>query len=81
MLVRGEIIDLLFSDDECLALTQDGCLRLTAVATEVLAYLTVPRSLAEVSGHLEEAFGPAPEGAFEVLIEDLAQNLLVSRPE
>jgi len=37
MLERGDILDLLFADDECLTLTHDRCLRLTAVPTEVLA--------------------------------------------
>ncbi|HMS46778.1 hypothetical protein [Candidatus Neomicrothrix sp.] len=81
MLERGDILDLLFADDECLALTHDRCLRLTAVPTEVLAYLTVPRTVAEVSEHLEGIFGPAPEGIFEALINDLTQDRLVSRTD
>ena len=79
MLERGDILDLLFADDECLTLTHDRCLRLTAVPTEVLAYLTVPRTVAEVSEHLEGIFGPAPEGTFEALLNDLTQDRLVSR--
>ena len=81
MLERGDILDLLFADDECLALTHDRCLRLTAVPTKVLAYLTVPRTVAEVSEHLEGIFGPAPEGAFEALLKDLTQDRLVRQPD
>ena len=81
MVDRGSILALLCADDESLPLTHDRCLRLTAVPSEVLAYLTVPRTVAEVSEHLEGIFGPAPEGTFEALLNDLTQDRLVSRTD
>lgn len=81
MLERGEILDLLFSDGECLVMTGTRCMHLTAIPTEVLVHLEVPRTGAALRSHLEETFGEAPVGAFEALVEELIRHGLVSHSE
>lgn len=77
MIERGDIIDLLVLDGESLVLTGRQCLRLTEVPTELLVYIDEPRSLEQVKAHLDDQFGPAPQGRTEEIVADLTSHGLI----
>ena len=74
VLVRGDIVDVLAEDDECLVLLQDRCLRLTAVAAAVVELLDRPRTSVDLQTHLEVKFGRAPVGRFDEIVTDLLRQ-------
>lgn len=77
MIERGAIVDLLVRDGESLVLTEHQCLRLTEVPTELLAFIDEPRTLEQIKAHLDERFGPAPEGRVEEIVDDLISHGLI----
>lgn len=80
MLQRSDqVVDVLFADEECVVLTADRCLRLAAVPSAAIAYLVGPRSVPELRVHLEEHFGPAPEGNLEAMVDELIATRILRR--
>ena len=77
MLSRGDVVDVLFGDEDCIVLTSSTCLRLTAVPAAIVESLEEPRSEDELRQALEERFGPAPEGRLEEVLEELRSQGVV----
>lgn len=81
-LSRGPaIVDILFSADECVVLTEQRCLRLSVAATAVLRSLSAPSDRAAVRVHVESVCGPAPDGAFESVVSELVGSGLVAETD
>jgi hypothetical protein len=73
VLHRGEIVDVLIRDDECVILTPQRCLRLSQVATTAFQFLHRPRTRQQLVDHLEARFGAAPDDAVDDLVDALVE--------
>lgn len=78
MISRDDVVDVLIRDDEALVLTSRQCLRLSALAAAAIAFAEVPRSQDDLRAHLEERFGPPPEGRMEQVLADLVAQRVIS---
>lgn len=76
-LARAPLIDFMVIGDESLVMTEHQCLRLAAVPTALLVYLDQPRSVDQITVHLNEEFGPAPDGRIQEVISDLVRHHLI----
>lgn len=78
---RGPIIDLLERDGESLVLTEQRCLRLSAVPTAILSMLDSSRSQEEIERYVEATFGPPPPGRLQEVLDELAAaDLIIVHP-
>lgn len=77
IVTRGDIVDILHRDDECVVLTNQTCLRLTTIPTTVLRALDEPCTLDGLVARLEAEFGPSPRGRLEEILEQLDSYGLV----
>lgn len=77
------VADILHVDGEALVLIDESLLRLGALASAVVAYCVIPRTIAEVVDHCLRLLGPAPEGAAEAAVSDavvqLCDNFILAR--
>lgn len=74
---RDDVVDVLLGDDEAVVLTSRQCLRLTALSAAIVAFLVEPRPEVEVLAHLEDLFGPAPDGRLEQVLDELTHQGLI----
>lgn len=74
---RADVVDFLVVDDECLVLTHEGqAVRLSALPTAIFEFLDSPTSKDEIQRHLEERFGPPPEGDASDVLADIISTLV-----
>lgn len=71
-----DLNDVLFVDDEGLALTETQLLRIGPIAVTVIDACDEPRTVDELVAVCLTAFGPAPDGAAERLVTEALASLV-----